>query len=86
MQRSAKDDLTDAWRKISFRLDREPITLEATVDQKQEGTDYQVISSNFEATVQHLRELGAENIRENRMTIDEIAVQILKEGIHVASS
>ncbi|UCE20464.1 MAG: ABC transporter ATP-binding protein [Gemmatimonadota bacterium] len=86
MQRSAKDDLTDTWRKISFRLDKELVPLEAMVDRKQEGNDYQVISSNFEATVQHLRELGAENIRENRMTIDEIAVQILKGGIHVASS
>ena len=86
MQRSAKDDLTDTWRKISFRLEKEFVTLEATVDQKQEGNDFQVISSNFEATVQHLRELGAENIRENRMSIDEIAVQILKGGIHVASS
>ena len=86
MQRSAKDDLTDAWRKISFRLEKEFVNLEAAADQKQEGHDFQVISSNFEATVQHLRELGAENIRENRMTIDEIAVQILKGGIHVASS
>ena len=85
MQRSAKDDLTDTWRKISFRLDKEPIPVKATVEQKQEGNDYQVISSNFEATVQHLRELGAENIRENRMTIDEIAVQILKKKTHVAA-
>jgi ABC-2 type transport system ATP-binding protein len=86
MQRSAKDDLTDTWRKISFRLEKKAVTLEAMVFQKNEGNDYQVISSNYEATVQHLRELGAENILENRMTIDEIAVQILKEGIHVATS
>lgn len=86
IQRSAKDDLIDTWRKISFRLERGTVDLQATVDQKCEGNDYQVISSDFEATVKQLRELGAENIRENRMNIDEIAVQILKEEIHVAAS
>jgi ABC-2 type transport system ATP-binding protein len=86
MQRSAKDDLTDNWRKISFRLAKGSVPLEATIKQKREGNDFQVISTDFEKTLKQLRELGAENIRENRMTIDEIAVQILKEGTHVAAS
>ena len=86
LKRSAKDDLTDTWRKISFRLTKESITLEAIVEQKREGDDYQVISSDFNTTLKQLRESGAENIRENRMNIDEIAVHILKEGIHVAAS
>lgn len=85
IQRSAKDDLTDSWRKITFRLAKSPVSLEATVEQKREGNEYQVTSSDFETTIKQLRELGAENIRENRMTIDEIAVQILKEGIHVSA-
>ena len=63
-----------------------PVSLEATVEQKREGNDYQVISSDSERTLRQLREMGAENIHENRMTIDEIAVQILKEGIYVADS
>ena len=78
VQRSAKDDLTDTWRRISFRLEKEHVSFEAVVRHKREGNDHQVISSNCETTLKHLRDLGAENIRENRMTIDEIAVQILK--------
>ena len=76
--RTGKDDLTDHWRKISFRLEKNNLELEAAVSHKNEGKDHQVISSNHEDTLRQLRELGAENVQENRMTIDEIAVQILK--------
>ena len=48
------------------------------VSHLKDGKDHQVISANFEKTLTQLRQLGAENIQENRMTIDEIAVQILK--------
>ena len=34
----------------------------------------------------HLRELGAEAMEQSRMTIDEIAVAILRGGHHVAAS
>jgi len=78
LQRSAKDDLTDSWRKISFRLEKPDLKFEATVSHLKDGKDHQVISADFERTLKQLRELGAENIQENRMTIDEIAVQILK--------
>jgi len=78
LQRSAKDDLTDSWRKISFRLEKPGLKFEAAVSHLKDGKDHQVISADFEKTLKQLRELGAENIQENRMTIDEIAVQILK--------
>ncbi|MFQ5769023.1 MAG: hypothetical protein ACE5HX_00700, partial [bacterium] len=76
--RTAKEDLTDQWRKISFQLAENNLKLDAAVTHKSEGKDHQVISSNHELTIRHLTELGAENIQQNRMTIDEIAVQILK--------
>lgn len=81
--RKAKDDLTDQWRKISFRLHRNDFTLKAIVSHKYEGKDHQVISFNSEFTLRQLGELGAENVQENRMSIDEIAVQILKGVEHV---
>ena len=46
----------------------------------------QVISFDREITLRQLGELGAENIQEQRMGIDEIAVQILKGGGNVADS
>lgn len=86
IQRSAKDDLTDRWRKISFRLDRKFDKVEGVVSHREEGKNHQVVSLDFESTLVQLRDLGAKNIQENRMTIDEIAVQILKGGEDAASS
>ena len=77
LQRSAKDDLIDAWRRISFRLDKKQ-NIDQVVEHKTEGPDHQVVSSNYLVTLDHLKALGAENIQESRMTIDEIAVHILK--------
>lgn len=78
LQRSTKDELTDAWRRISFRLEKSDLKLEAAVSHLKDGADHQIISTDYVKTLTQLRELGAENILENRMTIDEIAVQILK--------
>ena len=77
--RTAKDDLTEQWRAISFRLAEENVRFDAAVSIKKDGTDHRVVSYNSETTLNHLKALGAENIRENRMSIDEIAVQILRE-------
>lgn len=84
--RTAKDDLTDKWRRISYRLSGNNIALDGAVAHRHEGADHQVTSLDHEVTTRHLAALGAQNIQENRMTIDEIAVQILKRGSHVANS
>jgi ABC-2 type transport system ATP-binding protein len=84
--RTPKDNLLDKWRRVSFRLAKDSIQLNSVVDHYREGISHQIISSNFDATLQHLKELGAENIQDNRMGIDEIAVQILKRGNNVEHS
>jgi ABC-2 type transport system ATP-binding protein len=84
--RAAKDDLLDKWRKISFKLPRNDVEFEAAVSHKNEANEHQIISSDYHITLQQLRELGAENIKEFRMTIDEIVVQILKGGNDVEAS
>jgi ABC-2 type transport system ATP-binding protein len=78
IQRTSKDDLIEQWRKISFRLEKEIEGLQGVVQFKREGKDYQVITSDITSTLTKIKELGANRIQENRMTIDEIAVQILK--------
>lgn len=84
--RTAKDDLTDNWRRISFRLTHNDIELDSVVNHVHEGNDHQVISNNHEMTLRQLGELGAENIQENRLGIDEIAVEILKENKNGSNS
>lgn len=82
-QHSEKDALSEAWRRISFRLEAEEIALTAVVEHRRVRMEHQAISSDHEATLRQLRELGAENIEESRMSLDEIAVEILRSNRHV---
>lgn len=82
-QRSEKDALSEAWRRISFRLDAEDVALAGVVDHRRVRMEHQAISSDHESTLAQLRELGAENIEESRMSLDEIAVEILRGNRHV---
>ncbi|UCE41214.1 MAG: ABC transporter ATP-binding protein [Candidatus Aminicenantes bacterium] len=84
--RTPKEDLNERWRKITFRLAGENVAFESIVNHRKEGNDHQVISSDFEITLHQLQELGAENVQDMRMSIEEIAVQILKGGKDVASA
>jgi ABC-2 type transport system ATP-binding protein len=77
--RTAKDDLTDQWRSISFRLAEENVRFDSAVTVRHSGRDHQVVTCDIEDTLRQLKALGAENITENRMSVDEIAVQILRE-------
>ncbi len=80
VRRSVKDDLTDNWRRISFRLANNNVTFEKVTSIQKEDHDYKIISSDYKKTMEQLRSIGAEHIQETRMSIDEIAVQILKEN------
>ncbi len=77
--RNTKDDLEEKWRRISFRLQaNNNINLNNVEIIEWEENDYKIVSSDFNQTLIQLRELGAESIQETRMTIDEIAINILK--------
>lgn len=78
--KSAKDDLTDNWKTITFKLDKDDVNFKDIVSIKKDGNEYKVISSNYNSTIQHIKELRAENIIEARMSIDEIAVEILRSN------
>lgn len=78
VQRVPKDKLTDQWRKIVFNMPKSTEKYEAAISHRRSGKEYEIISYNRDVTVDQLRKIGAENIREFRMTIDEIAVQVMK--------
>jgi len=84
VRRDAKDALTDAWRRLSFRLEGEMPSIDGVRRHRRSGGEHQLVTPDAESTLAHLRELGASRIQEARMTIDEIAVEILREGHHVA--
>jgi ABC-2 type transport system ATP-binding protein len=82
--RTGRDELGERWRRISFHHDDDDLELPDVVEHRRVRAEHQVISRNAETTLEHLAQIGAETVEESRMTVDEIAVQILKEGHHVA--
>jgi ABC-2 type transport system ATP-binding protein len=82
--RTGRDELSDRWRRISFRLAADEVSLDNVVEHRRVRSEHQVVTRDAEATLAQLEALGAEAVEEARMTVDEIAVQILKEGHHVA--
>ena len=84
--RTPKEELSDRWRKVTFRLANNNVAVDAAISHRTEGADHQVISYNFPATLKQLKELGAENVHEIHIGIEEIAVQILKGGRNVEIS
>jgi ABC-2 type transport system ATP-binding protein len=82
--RTGRDDLSESWRRISFRLTDEDVELSDIVEHRHVRSEHQVITRDAEATLRQLGEMGAEAVEVSRMSVDEIAVQILKEGHHVA--
>jgi len=82
--RCGRDELSERWRRVSFRLHDEDVELAGVVEQRRVRAEHQVITKDAETTLHQLTELGAEAVEVSRMSVDEIAVQILKEGHHVA--
>jgi ABC-2 type transport system ATP-binding protein len=82
--RSGRDELSESWRRVSFRLSDDEVDLPGMVEHRRVRTEHQVITRDAEAALEQLAELGAEAVEVSRMSVDEIAVQILKEGHHVA--
>lgn len=82
--RTGRDELSESWRRISFRIQGDDLELPGVVEHRRVRSEHQVITRDAEATLQRLAEKGAEAVEVSRMSVDEIAVQILKEGHHVA--
>jgi ABC-2 type transport system ATP-binding protein len=82
--RTGRDELSESWRRVSFRLQEEDVELPGVVEHRRVRAEHQVITRDAPATLERLSELGAEAVEVSRMSVDEIAVQILKEGHHVA--
>ncbi|MBP1609217.1 MAG: sodium transporter ATP-binding protein [Acidobacteria bacterium] len=81
--RIPKEELCDRWRKISFRLAEEPIALKSIAGHRVEGNEHQVVSADLLSTLKQLKDLGAEEIQDFPMSVEEIAIQILKGRDHV---
>lgn len=87
VSRDRTDQLTDSWRRVSFRFDRAGVHLEGVdggLRLRKRGVEHQLVTSDHEATARHLAELGATGVQMSRMTIDEITVEILRQPTHTS--
>jgi len=73
-----KDNLINQWRKITFTASQPIITLPAAETLESEHNRFLALSSDYEKTIAEIRKQGGENIDILRISIDEIAIQILK--------
>ncbi len=80
--REKKDDLIDKWCQVSFMLDGDFGEIRGSVKHERDGSGNLVISNDREITLSHLEELGAQNIQPMQMSIDDIAVLIMKGENH----
>ena len=81
ISRHEKDELTENWRRISFRLGETSVEFDSALNHIRDGEDHQVLSANYRKTIKQLQELGAQNIHDSRLSIDDIAVEIMREKI-----
>ncbi len=82
--RCSREELGESWRRISFRLADDSVEIAGAVEHRKVRSEHQVITRQPERALEQLSELGAQAIESSRLTVDEIAVQILKEGHDVA--
>jgi len=83
--RCGKDDLIEKWRRLSFAVSGTTLQLDGLISDRQENGRHIVITADFEKTERQLAQMGIAGVESVRMSIDEIAVQIMKGGGNVAA-
>lgn len=73
-----KEDLSQSWRRITFRSESVPTDIPHVVTQRGEHPYSELISDNGEATIASLQQQRVENIESSRLSIEKIAIEILR--------
>jgi ABC-2 type transport system ATP-binding protein len=76
--KESKDGLVDAWRRIRCQFAGDLPDVAGVVHHTRQGRVHEMVSADGEATRSGLEELGAEAIRPAVMSLEEIAVHIMK--------
>jgi ABC-2 type transport system ATP-binding protein len=74
----AKDDLVDRWRRIRFQHTEPLSELDGVVQHERDGRLHELLAPDGEKTVTELTACGAESVSVEPLTLEEIAVQIMK--------
>jgi len=75
-----KEDLAENWRTITFRCEKPLDQIPNVLQHKSEPPYHELMSDHADATIQFLTDCGVEGIVSSRLSIEKIAVQILKDS------
>lgn len=75
-----KDDLVDRWRRISFQHADSFADLDGIVDYKRQDRRHELVTRDGDKTAAELAARGAEAVRLQPLTLEEIAVHIIKRN------
>jgi ABC-2 type transport system ATP-binding protein len=79
-QRAGKDDLIDQWRRIRFQHPDDLADLDGAVTHDRQGDVHDIVTRDGEKTEAALGAQGATSIRAQPLTLEEIAVHIMREN------
>lgn len=78
LKHAEKEDLVENWRRLTFRADDAPHAIPGQVTLRQDGQDYEVVSSSTNDAIGFLQHVGASDIQVSRLPLEEICVEILR--------
>ena len=80
IRNEVKEDLSENWRRLSFRCENDLGQIPHVMEKRSEHHQYDLISDNANASIQYLNNKGVADIESSRLSIEKIAVQILKNS------
>lgn len=78
IEQSVKDDLLDAWKRISFRSARADLEIPGAYSDEREGQVRIVTTCDGRKAIDSLKAANAEILAMQRLSMEDIAVHILK--------
>lgn len=80
---TTRDDLEASWRRLTFRFSGPALptaTAALLAEHQVQGSLHRAVTPDFGRLEDQLRALGASQVDANRMSLEEISVQVLKTG------
>lgn len=75
-----KEDLTEHWRRISFRFAGTFTEIPNVVQHKNEGEQHMLLSANSNETIAFLKSQGVDSIEASSVPVERIATEILRQS------
>ncbi len=75
-----KEDLAESWKRITFRAESAPENIPHVVSRKGDYPYHEIISKDGIETESYLRQHHVENLESSRLSIEKIAIEILKSS------